>query len=756
MATPAAVAMPWKSHKNKMVLFLNPVLHVHGVRVPLATISNALKVEQWHGIDNAITDIRADKITLCQQGRLREALDVLYFMDHHSLHPDTSTFTSLLQACVDNKALTEGKLVHAHIIHTGFKPNIYLENTLVVMYAKCGSLIDARGVLDQMQARNVVSWTAMIAAYTSHGLSEEALTLFYKMQRTGMQPNPFTLSSVLPSCANLAALEHGKEVHKEIIRSGFQSNLFLASALVDMYVKSGSVENARNVFDKMPERNVVSWNAMIAGYAQNGCIDKALDLFEKMPERTVVSWTAMIAGYAQNGRVDEALILFQNIPEQDVVSWTTIIAGCAQNGRIDEAFELFQKMPGKNVVSWTAMIAGFVQNEHFDEALKLFQRMQLTDVKPNADTFTSVLPACANLAALENGKTVHEDIIRRGSQFDVFVGNALVDMYAKCGRIDDACRVFDKMPKRSVISWTAMIVGYGMHGYGKEALKIFEQMQHSDMIPNHVTFLGVLSACCHAGLVDDGWHYFHCMTQYYHITPTMKHYCCMVDLLGRAGRLDEAQDFINKMPIKPDADVWVSLLGACRIHADIKLGECVAEWLFELDPRNAAPYVLLSNIYAAAGRWNDIEKVRNMMKDRKVKQKPGCSWIEVNKQVHAFLVGDRSHPQAEEIYKKLERLSGQMKEAGYVPNTRFVLHDVEEEQKEHILCHHSEKLAIAFGLINTSPRTPIRIVKSLRTCGDCHSATKFISKIVEREIVVRDANRFHHFKDGQCSCRDFW
>eukprot|EP01018_Ginkgo_biloba_P002677 Gb_01638 [translate_table: standard] len=576
---------------------------------------------------------------------------------------DPSNHISLLQECLNKKNLAEGKLVHAHMIYAGFRPGMFLGNTLVNMYAKCGSLVDARRVLDELTYRNVVSWTVMLAAYSRHGQYEEALALFYQMQLTGIQPNHFTLASVLPACANLAALEHGKEIHEDIIRSGFQYNVFVGSALVDMYVKCGSIKNARQVFDKMPKGDVVSWTAMIAGYAQNG---------------------------------------------------------------------------------------------HFNEALELFGELKLSDMKPDSDIFAGVLPACANLAALEHGKELHRDIIKSGFQNDIFVGNALVDMYAKCGSLEAACQVFDRMPTRNVISWTAMIVGYAMHGCGKEALQLFEEMQHSNTKPNYVTMVGVLSACGHAGLVDDGWQYFNSMSQDYHITPEVEHYCCMVDLLGRAGRLHEAQDFINKMPIIPGVDLWGSLLGACRIHKNIELGECVAERLFELDPENAAHYVLLSHIYADAGRWDDVGKVRKMMRDRRVKKTAGCSWIEVDNKVYAFSLGDRSHPEMQKIYAKLEGLSGQMKEAGYVPNTRFVPHDVQEEQKEYILCHHSEKLAIAFGLITMSPGTPIRIVKNLRACGDCHSATKFISKIVAREIVVRDANRFHHFKDGQCSCGDYW
>eukprot|EP01018_Ginkgo_biloba_P009821 Gb_15508 [translate_table: standard] len=747
--------------KKKLILFLEPMLLFHPAKsacnssLATNTPRSILQQGQWLGGGSGF-NICGDLRTLCMHGRLKEALVVLHFMDNRDVLQDDSAYASLLQGCGKLNALLEGKLVHAHIIQTGFSPNTSLGNKLLSMYAKCGSLVDARQAFEEMPQRNVVSWTAMIATYARHGRAQEALTLFYEMQRAGIQPDEFAFASVLPACANMAALEHGKKLHEDIIRSGFQSNVFVASALVDTYAKCGSIDDARIVFDKMPERNMVSWTAIIGGYAQNGHVHEALELFEEMPRRDAVSWNVMIAGYAQNGHVHEALKLFEKMPERNLVSWNAIIAGCAQHGYVDEALKLFHQMPKQDVVSWTAMIAGYAQNGHFDEALKLFRQMQLKVVKPNSVTFAAVLPACANLAVLQQGKEVHAYIIRNEIQSYVSVGNALVDMYAKCGSIVYARKMFDKIPERNVVSWTAMIAGYAMHGYGVEALQLFEKMEHSGVKPDGVTFIGVLSACCHAGLVDDGWQYFKRMNRDYHITPAAKHYCCMVDLLGRAGHLDEAQAFINKMPVKPNSAVWGSLLAACRTHTNIELGEYVAERLFQLEPENTAHYVLLSNIYAAAGRWDDKEKVRKIMKDRKLKMRPGLSWIEVDNKVHTFLVGDRSHPQTEKIYAQLDRLSQQMKAAGYVPVTNFVLRDVEEEEKEHILCHHSEKLAIAFGLINTSPGTPIRIIKNLRVCGDCHSATKFIAKIAAREIVVRDASRFHHFKDGQCSCGDYW
>eukprot|EP01018_Ginkgo_biloba_P001239 Gb_28664 [translate_table: standard] len=699
-----------KNRKKNMVLFVGPVFPLQSRKTTTSAVEG-----QSNASNNSAEGVRME----CKQGQLKEALHILHTTEQSV---DSSIYASLLQEFVNIKAPTEGKLIHAHMTEWGFMPNRFLGNTLVNMYAKCGNLVDARRVFDQMPDRNVVSWNVMIAAYSSYMCSEEALALFHEMQLTDIQSDQFTYSSVLPLCANMASL---KEVHKEIIRGGFQCDVFVRNTLIDMYAKCGSIGNARTVFDEIPKRDVVSWNTMIAGYAQNGHVDEALKLFQEMPERDVISSNAIIAGYAQNGYVDKALKFFQKISIRNVVSWNAVIAGCAQNG-------------------------------HGKKALKLFGQMQLAGVKPNSNTFASILPACASLAALEQGMEIHEEIIRSGFDSNFIVRNALVDMYAKCGRIEIARHLFDKMPQRDVVSWNAMIVAYATHGCGKEALTLFEQMQHMGMKPDHVTFVGVLSACCHAGLVDEGWQYFDCMNQYHQVTPALEHYGCMVGLLGRAGRLDEAHDFINKMPIKPGPIVWRCLLGACRIHNNIELGESVAKRLLELDPKNATPYVLLSNIYAAAGRWDDTEKVRKIMKDRNVKKKPGCSWIEVNKKVYTFLVGDRSHPQMLEIYTELDRLSAQMKAAGYMPNMRFVLNDVEDEQKEQILCYHSEKLAIAFGLINMSPGTTIRVIKNLRVCGDCHSATKFISKIVAREIVVRDNSRFHHFNDGRCSCGDYW
>jgi pentatricopeptide repeat protein len=604
----------------------------------------------------------------------------------------------------------------------------------------------------------------MIAGYAKHGFPKVALAFFHQMRGTGIQPNHFTFSSVLPACASLASLEEGVEIHRQIISSGFECDAIVGSALIDMYVKCGNIKKAREVFDEMHQQDLFSWTSMIAGYAQNCEGEEAMGLFRQMrlaglmPDlktlASVLPACAIMAALRQGMEI-HAEIIRRGFGLALFVA-SALVDMYAKCGSIEKARRLFEKLQQRDVLAWTVMIAGHAQNGQADQALELFEQMQEAGFRPDSKTFTSVLPACANLAALEYGTEIHERIIQSGLQSDVVVVNALIDMYGKCGSLKKARELFDNMHERDVVSWTSMISGYALHGYGNEALGLFEQMKPSGVNPNHITLVCVLTACCHAGLVEKGQRYFKSMNEHYQVTPTTEHYSCMVDLLGRAGQLHEAHDFIYKMPIKPDANVWTCLLGACAIYNHIKLGECAAERLFELDPKNPAPYVLLSNIYAAAGRWGDTEKIWKKMKDKGVKKTPGSSWIEVDKQVHAFLVGDKSHPQMQNIYDELERLSSDMKVAGYVPDTKFVRNDVEEEQKQQLICHHSEKLAIVFGLLNTAPGTTIRVIKNLRVCGDCHSATKFISKIVSREIVVRDTNRYHHFKDGQCSCGDYW
>ncbi|CAK9866876.1 unnamed protein product [Sphagnum jensenii] len=464
------------------------------------------------------------------------------------------------------------------------------------------------------------TWNRRLARYVAAGRPEKTLELFREMQLKGMTPDRFTYVPVLNACASLRALEEGRQIHAQLIQTGCEPDVFVGTSLVDMYAKCGRMDDAERVFNNMPSRAVVSWNAMILGHVR-----------------------------------------------------------CAQG----------------------------------QKALVLFQQMQEKGVRPDSVTYVGVLNACASVVALEEGRCTHKQIIQNGWDSNVFVATSLVDMYAKCGSMKDAWRVFNKMPSRDVGSWNAMLGGCAMHGHGKEALQLFGQMGEEGVQPNDITFVCLLSACSHAGLVDEGMDCYASMSTVHMISPKLEHYTCIVDLLGRAGRLQEAENMIMMMPGKPYVAAYKALLGACRIHGNIEMGERVAKIILQLEPKNAAGYVMLSNIYASAGKRHLVDKVEQQRTERGAKKQPGLTWIEVNNEVHTFIVDDQDHPQMIEIHAELKRLSGLMLDAGYREYTNLVLYGVEEEENVFRLCHHSEKLAIAFGLINTAPGTPLRITKKI-------------------------------------------
>eukprot|EP01018_Ginkgo_biloba_P010381 Gb_31374 [translate_table: standard] len=694
-----------------------------------------------------------DAKMLCKEGGFKEDLGIL----PREIRVNSSTYSFLLQECVNMKALAQGKTIHAHMIKCGFELDTVLRNHLVNTYAKCQSVFDACQVFDNMSERDVVSWTTLIAGYAQNGYGEEALILFCNMCEAGITPNSFTYGSILTACASLGDLEQGKQVHAHVMKYGLDSDTCVGNALCTMFAKCESMEYALQVFDKMPEKNVISWTAMIARYVEIGDGEEAFKFYCLMrlagvkPNHytftSVLSACGCLAVMEKGKQVHAHAVKtgFESVVSVE----NSLIDMYAKCGSIEHARQVFDRMHKRNLVSWNGMIAGYTQARysykdfnffcHGEEALKLLSKMQREGMKLDFFTFASVLTACASLAALEQGKQIHTHVIKTGLESDVSVASALVTMYAKVGSIEGAHTVFSQMTERNVVSWTAMITGYAQHGKAKDALQLFEEMKLAGVKANHITFIGVLFACSHVGLVHEGQRYYNSMIKDHGIMPSMDHYACMVDLFGRAGHLDEAVRIINKMAFEPGALVWRTLLGACRIHGNIDLAKHAAECLLELEPEDDATYVLLSNVYAAAGKWDDVVKVRKMMKDRGVIKEQGRSWIVVKNKVHTFVVRDKSHPETEKIYAKLDKLIVQLEEAGYVPNTNFVLHDVEEEQKELFLSYHSEKLAIAFGVINTPHGMPIRIVKNLRVCGDCHNFIKFISKIVGRKIVVKKA-----------------
>lgn len=540
-----------------------------------------------------------------------------------------------------------------------------------------------------------------------------------------------------------------------------------------MYSKCGELRDARVLFDEIPQRNVVSWTSMMTGYIQNRNANEALLLFKSfLVEESegggygeiCVDSVAMVSVISACSRVPvkgvtegvHGLVVKRGFDE-DISVANTLMDAYAKSGEVGLSRKVFDDMPERDDVSWNSMVAVYAQSGLSVEALDVFHGMvRDSDVHYNAVTLSTVLLACAHSGDLRAGKCIHDKVIRMGLEDSVIVGTSIIDMYCKCGKVEMARKVFNSMKVKNVRSWTAMVAGYGMHGHSREALEVFYKMVRARVSPNYITFVSVLTACSHAGIVQEGWHWFHAMKNEFNIEPGVEHYGCMVDLLGRAGHLKDAYNLLTQMKVEPDFVSWGSLLGACRIHQNVELGEIAAAKLFELDPSNCGYYVLLSNIYADAGRWDDVERMRLVMKDRGLVKAPGFSLLDLNGKIHVFLVGGKEHPQHEKVYDYLQELNSKLQEVGYVPNRASVLHDVDEEEKEMSLRIHSEKLAVAFGVMNTVSGSTVQVIKNLRVCGDCHVFIKLVSKIVDREIVVRDAKRFHHFRGGFCSCGDYW
>lgn len=513
-----------------------------------------------------------------------------------------------------------------------------------------------------------------------HSQSVDANTSSHVSAYVPPDHNMYTF--MLHSCSNITSL---KQIHTHMLMSGLDQNIFIGTKLVTLYAKYGSIVDAGLVFDNLPNKNIFSYNTMIAGYVKNGHCEESLRVYARMQGKGIepdnFTFPFLLKACAGLSALREGKLIHYHIRrnglESDVFVGAALIDMYAKCRKIVDARQVFNKISARDMVLWTAMISGYAQNGHDYEALTTFQQMQRAGLAIDSITIISVLLACTHLGTLQRGKCVHGYIIRIGFESDVNVANALIDMYAKCGSIYFAHKLFDIMPERDVISWSAMIAGYGLHGQCETALAFFRQMQRAGIKPNYVTFISVLSACSHAGLVNKGWEYFDSMHRVYCIGPSLRHYACMVDLLGRCGRLDEAKDFIEKMPLEPDAGVWGALLGGCRIHCNIELAEHAAEHLFSLEPQNAGYYVLLSNIYATCCRWDDVAKVRMLMRERKLKKMPGCSSIEVYSKVHSFVAEEKSHPQSGEIYAMLDILAKRLKEAGYVPDTKFVLEGLE-------------------------------------------------------------------------------
>lgn len=616
--------------------------------------------------------------------------------------------SSLLGACSNLKLLPQGGQLHAQIINLGFGQHCFLLSKLVNLYSNFNLLPQAHFLVKNSSLLHPLVWNILISAYTRNGLFKEALSIYKEMLNFGVRPDEFTYPSVLKACGEQADLAFGREIHKSILAGSCGMSLCVQNALISMYGKCGEIDVARELFNKLCNRDAFSWNSMISGYASKGIWEEAFELFEQMQlegvEMNIITWNTIISGCLQTRKYQAVLGLLSRMRacamNLDAVSIVGGLGACSHIGALElgkeihaasvrgvydkfqnvrnalitmyarcqddkHAYIVFRKMEEKDIISWNSIISGYAHSNKSDEASFLFREMLVLGFEPNYVTIASILPLCARIANLHHGKELHCHIIKHPEFSDsLLLSNALIDLYARAGRILEARRVFDSLTEKDVSTYTSLISGYGVLGEGKAALKLFEEMKNSGIKPDHITMVAVLAACSHSGLLIEGELQFYQMSGVYGIRPCLEHYACMVDLYGRAGWLKKAEEIIKKMPCQPSPDMWATLLGACHIHRNTKLGELAAENLLAMRPKNAGYYVLIANMYAAAGCWTKLATVRTFMRNFGVMKPPGCAWIDVGSGFEPFLVGDAPMELSNEIYSLLEGLTKQMKDVG--------------------------------------------------------------------------------------------
>lgn len=709
-----------------------------------------------------------------------DAIAAFAEMRARGVAPDGYACARALHACGRAGAPREGQAVHAHAAKAGhvaahplvpgFLAGMYAEsadvgaarrvletedappvawNVVVACCARLGLVDDALDLAERMARSGPVepslaTWNAVLSGCARHGRDREAFGVVRSMLERGIPPDSSSMSSLLKSVASLGLLAHGMEAHCFFLRHRLEPDVYTGTAFVDMYAKCGRLEYAQKVFDTLELRNITTWNSLVAGYSNAGQFDHALDLVEEMKRNRldpdITTWNGLISGYLMNGRSSQAVLLLR---QMKAIGLTP------------------------NVVSWTSLISGSCHNGDYEDSFYFFKEMQKDHVQPSVVTMSVLLRACAGLALLAKGKELHCFALRRRAyDHDMVVATALIDMYSKSGNLASATRIFERIQEeKNLVSWNAMLTGLAAHGQGREAIALFDDMcsaasagAGAGLKPDSITFTALLTACRSMELITEGWDYFDAMESRYGVTPTVENYACMVDLLARCGYLDEATDFINRSPFKSAASLWGALLTGCVVHGNLALAEAAARKLFKLEPYNSANYLQMVSLYEREQMFDEAESLKYAMKARALNTRPGWSWIQIEQSIHVFQVeGKPPHPDTAEIYQQLVRLVLQIRKAGYVPDTSCIAYNVPEEEKEKLLLSHTEKLAITYGLIHSDASgTPIRVIKNTRMCSDCHEVAKHISALCGRQIILRDADRFHHFTDGKCSCNDRW
>ncbi|KAM7501939.1 hypothetical protein LguiB_000843 [Lonicera macranthoides] len=737
---------------------------------------------------------------LAKCGREIEALELFFEMRSLGIEANEFSFVAILTACTRIWNVQLGFQLHCLMMKLGFLDFTYVGNALMGLYGKCGCIGLVLDVFDEMLQRDMASWNTAISALVNESMYDEAFELFHDMlEIDGFKVDHFTLSTLLAASTGCSASKKGRELHAHGLKIGLETNLSVNNALIGFYTECGSVKDVVAVFERMPLRDVITWTAMITSYSKFGQVDFAVEIFDRMPNKNCVSYNAMLAGYCQNGKASRALNLFIRMVEEGIeLSDFTLTSAanacgllaekktseqiqgfvlkfgfgsndfieaalvdmCTRCGRMADAEKMFDRSPSNQSSSiiWTSMICGYARDGRPHEAICLFCRGQ-SEESMGVDEFAyaAVLGVCGMLGFHSMGEQIHCCILKSGFLSDTWVANVLIRMYCKCGYMMDAIRVLDNMPRHDIASYNGLMAGHILNWEGNEALALWAEMEKTGVQPDSVTFSLIISAYryTNSNLVDECLRLFDSMKSKYEIEPTSEHYASLVSVLGYWGLLKEAEEMINTMPFEPEVSVWRALLDSCRIRLNSNIGKRAAKQILAMDPQDPSTYILVANLYSASARWHCSETVREEMREKGFKKRPSQSWIFNQNKIHLFYARDESHYQSKDIYSGLEILIVECLKAGYVPDTNFVLHEVEEYQKKDFLFYHSAKLAVTYGLLMNRPGKPIRVMKNILLCGDCHTFFKYVSIVTKREIHVRDGSGFHRFLDGCCSCKNY-
>lgn len=624
-----------------------------------------------------------------QNEKFNDGLNFFKEMQREGVGVSQSTYASVFRACAGLSDVNLGSQLHAHSLKADFGTDIVAGTATMDMYAKCDHLLDARKIFNSIPNRSRQSFNAMIIGYARSHEGVEAFLIFRLLLRSGLGFDEISLSGAFSSCAVIKGHTEGLQLHGLAIKSTFHNNICVSNAILDMYGKCAALDEACRIFDDMELRDAVSWNAIIAACGQNENEEETLSLLVNMlcvkMEPDEFTYGSVLKACAGQKLVNYGKEVHSRIIKSgmgfDIFVGSAIVDMYCKCSHVEEANKLHERIEEQTMVSWNSMISGFTLNEQSEESQKLFSKMLAMGFKPDNFTYATVLDTCASMATVSLGKQIHAQVIKHELQSDVYISSTLVDMYSKCGSMLDSRLAFDKAPKRDFVTWNAMICGYAQHGLGEEALYVFKNMQLAGVKPNHATFVSVLRACAHMGLVEEGFCYFYSMSIDYGLCPQLEHYSCVVDILGRSGQVLEALKLIRKMPFEADDVIWRTLLSNCKMHGNIEVAEEALSSLLKLDPQDSSAYILLSNLYADKGMWAKMLEIRKKMRGSGLKKEPGCSWIEVKSELHMFLIADKSHSRCNEIYENLNLLICDIKWAGYVPETEFLFDDKDNNQE---------------------------------------------------------------------------